>query len=142
MGSIASPGVYLNGSGVCENYPQYFPREHAPITTTQEWWAYPEDWPETFWHDADANHPKSIGGYGPYVEYALVLYMWDEYKRGCVHVWDVASIPRWRVCRYCLHGMLGKTFMVATRFILDKRARVCVCVCTSLYGRANLLQRR
>ena len=73
LGSIASPGVYLNGSGVSEQYPQYFPRVHAPRDAqgdaegTQEFWAHPRDWPGTFWHDAAPNsHPQSIGGYGPF----------------------------------------------------------------------------
>jgi len=66
LGSIASPGVYLNGSGVSEQYPKYFPREHADISTTQEFWAHPKDWPGTFWHDADGVHPNAIGGYGPF----------------------------------------------------------------------------
>eukprot|EP01047_Picozoa_sp_COSAG01_P059241 COSAG01_NODE_7085_length_3359_cov_22.607055_3_plen_75_part_00 len=47
-------------------FPQYFPRAHKPIDETEEWWAHPDDWPGTFWHDAEAGHPGSIGGYGPF----------------------------------------------------------------------------
>eukprot|EP00039_Didymoeca_costata_P002357 m.59603 g.59603 ORF g.59603 m.59603 type:complete len:982 (-) comp11259_c0_seq3:95-3040(-) len=65
LGSIASPGVYLNGSGVSENYPSYFPRLHEPINMTNEYWAYPSDWPGTYWHNKETQ-PSSIGGYGPY----------------------------------------------------------------------------
>ena len=67
LGSIASPGVYLPGSGVSEDYPEYFPREHVPVNKTVEFWAHPSDWPGTFWHNDTANmHPQSIGGYGPF----------------------------------------------------------------------------
>ena len=67
LGSIASPGYYLNGSGVSEQYPLYFPREHEPLSRTREFWAHPRDWPGTFWHDAPNNsHPQAIGGFGPF----------------------------------------------------------------------------
>jgi hypothetical protein len=66
LGSIASPGFYTNGSGVSEQYPEYFPRHHMPIDETEEWWSHPDDWPGTFWHDVEADHPPSIGGYGPF----------------------------------------------------------------------------
>eukprot|EP00041_Stephanoeca_diplocostata_P034294 m.1157080 g.1157080 ORF g.1157080 m.1157080 type:complete len:652 (+) comp24495_c0_seq3:52-2007(+) len=66
LGSHASPGVYLNGSGVSENYPAYFPRSHEDTNLTQQWYAGPSDWPSVFWHESDGHHPRSIGGYGPY----------------------------------------------------------------------------
>jgi hypothetical protein len=70
LGSIASPGVYYNGSGVSENYPEYFPRKHENISLTKEWWAQPSDWPDTYWHNDTSQpggiHPQSIGGYGPF----------------------------------------------------------------------------
>lgn len=63
-GSIASPGVYLNGSGVSEDIPTYFPRHHEGEAV--EYWARPTDWPGVAWHEADADHPRSIGGFGPF----------------------------------------------------------------------------
>eukprot|EP01043_Picozoa_sp_COSAG02_P080562 COSAG02_NODE_19215_length_894_cov_1.183648_1_plen_161_part_10 len=67
---LVIPGVYYNGSGRSENYPAYFPREHENISLTEEWWAHPSDWPDTYWHNDTSQpggiHPQSIGGYGPF----------------------------------------------------------------------------
>ena len=66
--SVSRPDAlfYTNGSGLSSQYPRYFPRAHKPIDETREWWAHPDDWPGTFWHDVEAGHPQSIGGYGPF----------------------------------------------------------------------------
>jgi hypothetical protein len=94
---------YLPGSGVSEKYPTYFPRAHAPLNETAEYWAYPSDWPGCFWHDAAPNsHPQSIGGH----ENPLFLFY---------------------ICFLFFHvGFLQKTLIcssptLSTRFFVDNR---------------------
>ena len=66
-GSIPyGPGRYLNGSGRSMQIPTYFSRAHAPVNTTREFWARPEDWPGVIWHGFPSTEKAPMDGAGGY----------------------------------------------------------------------------